>query len=183
MKTLNLQQVLKMAIPFAFTTNERPNIQGVKIEYDGKILRAIATDGHTLILVESAYENVNNLPKGEYTIELPKAKLLEKMLKLSPDHQVELGSQDETLTSFPDYNVIIPSETPSQNIAPYMLPINPILLEKVSKISKMLYDKFSGDGAVKMTYYADDRPLMFTVNEEDTNYSVKMLLMPMRKQN
>jgi DNA polymerase III sliding clamp (beta) subunit (PCNA family) len=105
---LTLQKVLSLATPFAYAKDTRYNIHGVRIEHNSNQLCAKATDGHIAIIITTEYNDIHNLPTGNYTIELPKVEQLDKLLKIDNEYQI---TKKLILVNaeFPDFTRVIPT--------------------------------------------------------------------------
>ena len=172
---LNLQKVLSLATPFACTNHKRYNIHGVRIEHNDNQLCAKATDGHMAIIITTEYNDIHNLPTGNYTIALPKVKQLDKLLKIDNEYQIT-KKLDLIDYDFPDFERIIPSSNTEYAIE--NLWIDPNLIVEIGQVAKSIEAEY-GETSVKTRFSFHrniEMPIVCDVKHE--KFSIKMIAMP-----
>lgn len=145
---LNLQKVLSLATPFAYAKDTRYNIHGVRIEHNDNQLCAKATEGHMAIIIRTEYNDIHNLPTGNYTIALPKVKQLDKLLKIDNEYVIT-KKLDLVDAEFPDFTRVIP--TSNTEYAIENLLIEPEFLEAFCKVAKSIETEY-GTTSVKTRF-------------------------------
>ena len=174
---LNLQKVLSLATPFAYTNHKRYNIHGVRIEHNDNQLCAKATDGHMAIIITTEYNDIHNLPTGNYTIELPKVKQLDKLLQIDNEYQIT-KKLDLIDCEFPDFERIIP--TSNTEYAIEKLWIDPKLIVKFGQVAKSIEAEY-GETSLKTLFSfhsSVNMPIVCDIKHE--KFSIKMIAMPNR---
>ena len=172
---LNLQKVLSLATPFAYAKTERYNIHGVRIEHNDNQLCAKATEGHMAIIITTEYNDIHNLPTGNYTIALPKAEQLDKLLKIDNEYQIT-KKLDVVNVEFPDFERIIP--TSNTEYAIENLWIDPKLLLKFCQVAKSIEAEYT-TAKTRFSFHSSvNMPIVCDIKHE--KFSIKMIAMPNR---
>ena len=170
MTTFNLQQILKIAIPFASKEGEQHNIDGVRFEVGRDKIKAIATDSKILIVLDVNFENVNNLEQGKYTIEYNSAKKLMALLKSNPDYKILESDIVKIKDDFVDYTRLTTITTITNNTVE-KIRLNPIGLKCIcnASIEVLKIDKYAQP---VFTFGLPDDPVRCNLNSKEYNISM-----------
>ena len=175
MKYLTLQQILKIASCFAYKAEDRYNIMGVNIDYNGDTkLTACATNGHCLIKIEADIEKNNGLPQGQYTLNKNSVNHFMKILNVMPETQLYVGVNDKINLDFPNINNVI-KDWDKEVCMPN---IDPKYLGLVAKVGKEVLNSKMHDG-IALEVTNEKSPTSFYINSE--HYKIRMLVMSMGK--
>jgi hypothetical protein len=173
---LNLQKVLSLATQFAYARTERYNIHGVRIEHNNNQLCAKATNGHIAIIITTEYNDIHNLPTGNYTIELPKVKQINELLKIDNEYVIS-RKLDIIDIEFPDFTRIVSTVNENTEYAIENLWIDPELLLKLCQVAKNIEAEY-GQAFAKTRFSFHRHPNMPIVCDiEHGKFSIKMIAM------
>jgi len=176
MTKLNLEQILKITIPFVHKKEERYSINGIKLEVSSDKIKAVATNAEILITLDANFENVNNLEVGEYAIEYKSAKKLLALLKLNPNYQILTSDIVKLQGDFIDYKrVINPPVVHSES--PRRVCVNPAYLKDISVASLEVLKINKGIQSI-LTFGSDTSPIR--CNIDTVEFNILMIVAPMK---
>ena len=176
MTKLNLEQILKITIPFVHKEEERYSINGIKLKVSSGKIKAVATNAEILITLDANFENVNNLEVGVYTIEYKSAKKLLALLKLNPNYQILKSDIVKLQDDFVDYKgVINPPVVHSESVR--RVCVDPAYLKVMSEVSLKVL-KIDKDIQSILTFGSETCPIR--CNIDTVEFNILIIVAPIK---
>ena len=181
---ITLYDICKLAKPYSFKNEQRYNINGVNFDINGEELKASATNGHLLFILESSkFVNLSGLPDGKNTISLNYIKDLLPMIKGDCNYQVKLKNNIID-AEFPDVSRIkINERAVEESIA---FKVNPHYLKMLSQTMidcQKIFGTQSDDSVGYLTFDSTNTPIKwnFDTTTDCGNVKITIYLMPIKQ--
>ena len=174
---MSLLHIFSISKEFSHKQHSRYNINGVRVECNANSLKAIATNGHILSVLEcNNFENTNNLPSGNYTITLDAIKTIEKVLKADANADISKYIQ-KVDADFPAHERVMPKHFKLENESVYFEPDYLVILSKACQSFLKAFK--CTDEAVKITFFGATAPALYEMKGE--NYKLTCVIMPRKR--